>query len=120
MYNRACRSISEVLKRCPDGFNAEMKYDGERIQIHKNGDEFQCYSRNLKKIMDWKVKEVREFIPLAMKVNTLKSFEISIYIPFVQNIKQVVLDGEILLMDNKTKKPLPFGTLGIHKKTQFK
>lgn len=27
----------------------------------------------------------------------------------------LILDSEILLMDTKTNKPLPFGTLGTHK-----
>jgi len=31
-----------------------------------------------------------------------------------------IFDGEILLMDTKTHKPLPFGTLSIHKAAEFK
>lgn len=27
----------------------------------------------------------------------------------------LILDAEVLMVDNKTGKPLPFGTLGIHK-----
>lgn len=27
----------------------------------------------------------------------------------------MILDSEVLLIDNKTGKPLPFGTLGVHK-----
>lgn len=36
------------MKRCPTGMFSEIKYDGERIQIHKNGDKYDFYSRNLK------------------------------------------------------------------------
>ncbi|XP_023373287.1 DNA ligase 3 isoform X2 [Otolemur garnettii] len=31
----------------------------------------------------------------------------------------MILDSEVLLIDNKTGKPLPFGTLGVHKKAAF-
>ncbi len=34
---RACRSMDEVISRCPNGMYTEIKYDGERIQIHKKG-----------------------------------------------------------------------------------
>ena len=27
----------------------------------------------------------------------------------------MILDGEVLMVDNNTGKPLPFGTLGVHK-----
>lgn len=31
----------------------------------------------------------------------------------------MILDAEVLLVDTATGKPLPFGTLGVHKKEQF-
>ncbi|OWK14031.1 hypothetical protein Celaphus_00000708 [Cervus elaphus hippelaphus] len=31
----------------------------------------------------------------------------------------MILDSEVLLIDNRTGKPLPFGTLGVHKKAAF-
>ena len=31
----------------------------------------------------------------------------------------LILDSEVLMVDTKTGKPLPFGTLGIHKKAKF-
>lgn len=31
----------------------------------------------------------------------------------------MILDSEVLLIDNNTGKPLPFGTLGVHKKAAF-
>ncbi len=75
---------------------AEIKYDGERIQIHKNGSDIKCYSRNLKPLLEWKVAEVKEFIPKATDAHS------------------IILDGEILLMDTHTGRPLPFGTLGLY------
>lgn len=32
----------------------------------------------------------------------------------------MILDSEVLMVDTVTGKPLPFGTLGIHKKENFK
>ena len=32
----------------------------------------------------------------------------------------MILDAEVLMVDNNTGKPLPFGSLGIHKGTGFK
>ncbi|XP_057629455.1 DNA ligase 3 isoform X3 [Chionomys nivalis] len=33
--------------------------------------------------------------------------------------ESMILDSEVLLIDNNTGKPLPFGTLGVHKKAAF-
>ncbi|EGG21211.1 BRCT domain-containing protein [Cavenderia fasciculata] len=101
MLPKAVKSVDEIIKQCSSMFYAEIKYDGERIQIHKDGKNFKFYSRNLKPIMPWKVVDVQEFIPKATKADS------------------IILDGEILLMDTKTSKPLPFGTLGVHKKQGF-
>lgn len=29
----ACKSFSQALKKCPKGIYAEIKYDGERVQV---------------------------------------------------------------------------------------
>ena len=42
------------------------------------------------------------------------------YLTHSSEAASVVLDGEILLVDNATGRPLPFGTLNKHKKTEFK
>lgn len=52
---RACQSVEEAIQRCPNGLYAEIKYDGERVQIHKQRGEFKCYSRNLKPVLEHKV-----------------------------------------------------------------
>jgi len=51
----ACRSIHQAMKKCPNGFYAEIKYDGERVQLHKKGSEFQYFSRSLKPVLPHKV-----------------------------------------------------------------
>ena len=55
MLAEACKSVEMAFKRCPDGMFAEIKYDGERVQIHKNGSDYQFFSRSLKHVTDHKV-----------------------------------------------------------------
>jgi hypothetical protein len=66
------------MKKCPRGMFAEIKYDGERIQIHKKGEEYSFYSRNLKKMLEWKVAAVKDYItevfphpPISLSPQTL-------------------------------------------------
>ncbi|XP_020369051.2 DNA ligase 3 isoform X1 [Rhincodon typus] len=103
MLAEACKSIEYAMKKCPNGMYAEIKYDGERVQVHKNGDTFQYYSRSLKPVLPHKVAHFRDYIPKA----------------FVGG-DSMILDSEVLLIDTQTGKPLPFGTLGVHKKAAFK
>lgn len=44
------------MKKCPNGMYSEIKYDGERVQVHKKGNEFKYYSRALKPVMAHKVR----------------------------------------------------------------
>lgn len=43
------------MKKCPNGMYSEIKYDGERVQVHKNGDIFSYFSRSLKPVLPHKV-----------------------------------------------------------------
>lgn len=101
MLAKPCKSFDEVWTRCKNGMFAEIKYDGERVQIHKQGDQFQYFSRNLKQVTEHKVADLKEFIPKALVAD------------------DIILDAEILLCEASTNKPLPFGTLGIHKKKGY-
>ncbi|XP_066922731.1 DNA ligase 3-like [Clytia hemisphaerica] len=103
MLAEACKSIEQAFKKCPNGMYSEIKYDGERVQIHKDGEKFQYFSRSLKPVQPHKIAEVKDFIPKACPQGD-----------------SLILDGEVLLMDSNTNQPLPFGTLGIHKKAKFK
>ncbi|NXC36178.1 DNLI3 ligase, partial [Campylorhamphus procurvoides] len=102
MLAEACKSIEYAMKKCPNGMYAEIKYDGERVQVHKNGDHFNYFSRSLKPVLPHKVAHFKDFIPKAFPGG-----------------QSMILDSEVLLIDNKTGKPLPFGTLGVHKKAAF-
>lgn len=41
------------------------------------------------------------------------------FIPKATKAKNIILDGEILMIDTKTRKPLPFGSLGKNKQKDF-
>ncbi|XP_073696553.1 DNA ligase 3 [Garra rufa] len=102
MLAEACKSIEYAMKKCPNGMYSEIKYDGERVQVHKNGNHFSYFSRSLKPVLPHKVAHFKEFIPQAFPGG-----------------QSMILDAEVLLIDTKTSKPLPFGTLGVHKKAAF-
>ncbi|KAM8834865.1 DNA ligase 3 [Synchiropus picturatus] len=102
MLAEACKSIEYAMKKCPNGMYSEIKYDGERVQVHKNGDNFSYFSRSLKPVLPHKVAHFKDYIPQAFPGG-----------------HSMILDAEVLLIDTKTSKPLPFGTLGVHKKAAF-
>ncbi|XP_044532142.1 DNA ligase 3 [Gracilinanus agilis] len=102
MLAEACKSIEYAMKKCPNGMFSEIKYDGERVQVHKNGDQFSYFSRSLKPVLPHKVAHFKDYIPQAFPGG-----------------QSMILDAEVLLIDTKTGKPLPFGTLGVHKKAAF-
>ncbi|XP_061461352.1 DNA ligase 3 isoform X4 [Rhineura floridana] len=54
MLAEACKSIEYAMKKCPNGMYAEIKYDGERVQVHKKGDHFNYFSRSLKPVLPHK------------------------------------------------------------------
>ncbi|XP_019624407.1 PREDICTED: DNA ligase 3-like [Branchiostoma belcheri] len=102
MLAEACKSVEMAMRKCPNGMYAEIKYDGERVQVHKQGNKFEYFSRSLKPVLPHKVAHFKDYIPKAF--------------PHGSNM---ILDSEVLLVDTNTGNPLPFGTLGIHKKKQF-
>lgn len=96
-------SVEQAMKRCTNGMFAEIKYDGERVQLHKHGNTFSFYSRSLKPVQRHKVR-------LSFSLFTLQVETCEIYVPqaFPQG-GDLILDAEILLVEEKSGKPLPFG-----------
>lgn len=76
---------------------AEIKLDGERIQVHKQGADVQCWSRNGKPMPASKVGSLLQHLGNAI------------------GCASGIFDGEILVYDPHTEAFLPFGTLGKHK-----
>ena len=87
MLAAPCKSVDMAFQKCPNGIFSEIKYDGERVQVHKRGSEFKYYSRSLKPVMAHKVKHFKEFIPKAFP-----------------SAADLIIDAEVLLVDNKTGK----------------
>ncbi|XP_042897129.1 DNA ligase 3 [Parasteatoda tepidariorum] len=79
MLAMACKSYEDVFKRCPNGFFVEIKYDGERVQLHKKGNEFSYFSRSLKPVMAHK--------KMAELKGTIRSV-------FKQGLEGVVVKGK--------------------------
>ncbi|VDN91809.1 unnamed protein product [Brugia pahangi] len=103
MLAEPCRSIKQAMEKCNKEMYAEIKYDGERLQLHKDGSKFMFFSRSLKPTVDHKVVDLNKIVSEAFPTS-----------------RDLIVDAEMLLIDTNTGKPLPFGTLGIHKKKQFK
>ncbi|XP_071565842.1 DNA ligase 3 [Temnothorax nylanderi] len=103
MLAEACTSVEMAMRKCPNGMLSEVKYDGERVQVHKCGNDFRYFSRSLKPVLPHKVNLFKDYIVQAFPDGD-----------------DLILDSEVLMVDNETGQPLPFGTLGIHKKAEFK
>ena len=100
MLAKACKNYTTIpIKK----LITELKYDGERIQIHKKDNRFRYFSgRSLKDFPVEKLSDLEPFILQACsKANTL------------------ILDAEIVLVDTKTHKQLPFGSLNKNKKKEY-
>ncbi|XP_002031475.2 DNA ligase 3-like [Drosophila sechellia] len=102
MLASPCKSVEEAFKKSPTGLYSEIKYDGERVQIHKQGNDFKFFSRNLKPVVDHKIRDLKKYIPQAFPGGG-----------------EMILDSEIILVDTDTGALLPFGSLGAHKKQTF-
>jgi DNA ligase 1 len=83
------------LKTALDQFerpDIEVKYDGARVQIHKDGENVVVFTRRLEDV-------TRQFPDLVrMTKESVK-------------VKSCILDGEMLAVDRKTGRPLPFQQL---------
>jgi DNA ligase-1 len=71
--------LQELLEKLPDGFAVEFKYDGERVQCHKQGDKVTIYSRNLENITH-QYPDVVEHIQKGIRV------------------KEAIVEGEVVAL----------------------
>ncbi len=77
----------------------EVKYDGMRLQIHKNGDKVWLYTRRMENVTKM-FPDISEMVKKHVKAKTC------------------VIEGENLAIDPRTGKPVPFQRLSqrIHRK----
>ncbi|VDB87968.1 unnamed protein product [Peniophora sp. CBMAI 1063] len=81
-------------------FIIEEKLDGERIQLHKRGNEFFYCSRKAKDYTYLYGKHIGEG---SMTPHIAECFD--------PRVEDIVLDGELLVWDPVSERHLPFGTL---------
>jgi len=82
----------EIITKLGSPFTAEYKLDGERLQIHKQGDRIQMFSRRLLEISD-QYPDVSRVV-----INNVQT-------------ENVIIEGEVVAMDAFYEKMLPFQVL---------
>lgn len=89
MLAQRAEDIAEILERMKGKAAFEIKLDGIRIQAHKDGEKIYLFTRR----MEDYTSMFPDLIP-----------------PLRQALKprQVIVDGELVALDKKTGKPMPF------------
>ncbi|KDQ61444.1 hypothetical protein JAAARDRAFT_30880 [Jaapia argillacea MUCL 33604] len=101
LCKRPTRKIEESVKEMQGrSFIIEEKLDGERIQLHKRGNEYWYCSR--------KGKDYTYLYGKHVGTGSLTPF---IDAAFDSRVDEIILDGEMLVWDPVTERNLPFGTL---------
>ncbi|MFX1384758.1 MAG: ATP-dependent DNA ligase, partial [Promethearchaeota archaeon] len=83
---------TEIETKLGNPFIAEYKLDGERLQVHKKGDEIKLFSRRLLEITE-RYPDVCEILEKSIMA------------------KNAILEGEVVAMDPFYEKMLPFQVL---------
>ncbi len=92
-------SPEEILEKLGGKCIAEYKYDGERVQMHKKGDEVTLFSRRLENISD-QYPDAVELVKQHVKA------------------KEAILEGECVAMDLETGEMRPFQEL-MHRRRKY-
>jgi DNA ligase-1 len=92
-------SPEEILEKLGGKCIAEYKYDGERVQAHKKGNEVILYSRRLEDISD-QYPDAIELVKNHMKA------------------KEAILEGECVAIDLETGEMRPFQEL-MHRRRKY-
>src|SRR3989344_1306157 len=82
-------NAQEAVKRLGDKFAAEPKFDGFRVQIHKNGSQVKLFSRNL--------EDMTHAFPDIVRAAKDEL-----------NIKSAIIEGEAIAYNPQTEEFLPF------------
>jgi len=89
MLAQRAENIEEILERMKGKAAFEIKLDGIRIQVHKDGEEISLFTRRMENY----TKMFPDIIPPLRRA--LKP-------------RQVIVDGELVALDRETGKPMPF------------
>ncbi|MCF7862007.1 ATP-dependent DNA ligase [Candidatus Woesearchaeota archaeon] len=93
-------SLEDGFKTVGTPAAIEYKYDGFRMQIHKNNDEIQLYTRRLENV-------------------TSQFPEIVGYVKKYIKAKTAILDSEIVGIDHDTNKTLPFQKISMRIRRKY-
>ncbi|WP_101477528.1 ATP-dependent DNA ligase [Candidatus Nitrosotalea bavarica] len=100
MLAERVKSPQEAHEKMGQEFAAEYKLDGERVQIHRQGEKIILYSRSLENITNY-YPDIVENIGKSLKVN------------------EVILEAEIVAINDDTGEFLPFQEL-MHRRRKYK
>lgn len=101
LCRRPTKRIEETVKEMNGSeFIIEEKLDGERMQLHKKGNEYFYCSR--------KGKDYTYLYGKHVGTGSLTPF---IDAAFDERVDEIILDGEMLVWDPVSQRNLPFGTL---------
>ena len=89
----------EILEKLSGKAACEWKFDGERVQIHKDGSQVQLFSRRLENITE-QYPDVQEYVREHIKAN------------------EVIIEGEIVAIDPETEELRPFQEL-MHRRRKY-
>jgi DNA ligase-1 len=99
MLAQRLASPEEILEKLGGEAACEWKYDGERIQIHKEGEEIQLFSRRLERITD-QYPDVRALIRQNLRA------------------EEAIVEGECVALHPETGELLPFQEL-MHRRRKY-
>ncbi|MCJ8307251.1 MAG: ATP-dependent DNA ligase [Nitrosopumilus sp.] len=94
------KSEDEAIEKMGDNFAAEYKLDGERVQIHIEGEKVELFSRSLEKISNY-YPDIIENIPKIIQADN------------------VILEAEAVAINENTGEFLPFQEL-MHRRRKYK
>jgi len=115
MLAERASSIEEGLTRMEGEAGAEYKLDGERVQIHKG-----TANRRHKNKIDISVEDGTKVELFSRRLENITSHypDVVEAIRNMRNLKEVILEGEIVAVDPSTSEYLPFQEL-MHRRRKY-
>ena len=89
MLAQRAEDVDEILKRMRGKAAFEIKLDGIRIQVHKDGDDIHLFTRRMEDYTSM-FPDLLDPLRRALKP------------------KRAIVDGELVAIDPRTRKPMPF------------
>ncbi len=89
MLAQRAEGVDEILKRMKGKAAFELKLDGIRVQVHKDGDEIALFTRRMENYTNM-FPDIISPLRKALKP------------------KRAIVDGELVAIDKRTGKPMPF------------